>query len=91
MSLTDSDKIIEWCGKTSIPVVLDSDGSLVSPTEIWVYTSTSTNDEEVSAAALSDTAMPYMNRISDATEWAAGFIVNPELIDTAGVWTEVTE
>ena len=91
MSLKNSDKIIEWCGKTGIPVELDSDGSLVSPTEIWVYTSTSTVDEEVSAAALSNTAMPYMNRISNATEWAAGFNINPQLIDTAGVWTEVTE
>lgn len=91
MSLTDSNKIIEWCGKTGIPIELDSDGSLVSPTEIWVYTSTSTVDEEVSAAALSNTAMPYMNRISNATEWAAGFNINPQLIDSADVWTEVTE
>ena len=91
MSLTDSDKIIEWCGKSGIPLELDSDGSLVSPTEIWVYTSTSTVDEEVSAAALSDSAMPYMNKINNATEWVAGFNTNPSLIDTANVWTEVTE
>ena len=91
MPLTDSDKIIEWCGKTGIPVELDSDGSLVSPAEIWVYTSTSTVDEEVSSEALSNTAMPYMNRISNATEWVAGFDTNPSLIDDAGVWTEITE
>lgn len=91
MSLTNSDKIIEWCGKIGIPLELDSDNTLVSPTEIWVYTSTSTVDEEVSAAALSNTAMPYINRIDNATKWVAGFNVNPQLIDSADVWTEVTE
>lgn len=93
MSLTDSDRIIELGGQAGVPIMLDSDGNLVSPTEIWVYTTTSDVDEEIHATALTsdDSAEMNMNKIAATNKWIAAFNRNPNLIDTAGVWTEITE
>jgi len=93
MSLTDSDRIIELGNKAGFPIMLDSDGKLVSPTEIWVYTTTSNVDEEIHATALTadDSAEMHMNRLANDGKWITAFNRDPKLIDTAGVWTEITE
>ena len=38
-----------------------------------------------------DSAEINMNRIAAANKWIVAFNRNPNLIDTAGVWTEITE
>ena len=93
MSLTDSDRIITLGNKAGFPIELDEDGNLVSPTEIWVYTTTSNVPDEIHIEALTsrDSASSYMNRIDNASAWIIGFDMDPNLIDSADVWTEITE
>ena len=90
MALTDAARIEELGSLLGMPLQYDSDESLTTA-EIWVYSTESKVDSEINARSLctdpeNDTRM---NMIGG--NWHAGFMSNPNLIDSADVWSEITE
>ncbi len=90
MSLTDSATIITMGNRLSMDLQLDSDlgSNLISPTEIWLYETSSDSDAHIHKAALtSEEIACWETRIQG--KWYAGFTADPKLIDSAGVWSEI--
>jgi len=90
MALIDAARIEELGSLLGMPLQYDSDGSLTT-TEVWIYNTESKVDEEINARKLcSDPENDArMNMIGG--NWHAGYMSNPNLIDSADVWSEITE
>jgi hypothetical protein len=90
MALTDAARIKEFGSLLGMPLQYDSDESLTT-TEVWIYSTESKVDSEINAQNLC--ADPEndarMNMI--AGNWHVGYMSNPNLIDSADVWSEITE
>lgn len=91
MPLTNSTRIDELGSQLGVPLARDSDGS-VTTNQIWVYKTESTNNEEINLSKLCadyETNNAFMTKINGL--YHVAFLADPNLIDSADVWTEVVE
>ena len=96
MSLTDSATIAALYTDGTFGFIadafqFDSAENLISPTEVWLYKTTTDNVELMHADRLTadSSADCFQNRDNQGNKLAL-FFKDPKLIDTANVWTEVT-
>ncbi len=90
MSLTDSATIITMGNRLSMDLQLDSDlgSNLISPTEIWLYKTSSNEYDHIRKDVLTKEEIAcWETRIEG--KWYAAFTADPKLIDSAGVWSEI--
>ena len=90
MALTDAARIEELGSLLGMPLQYDSDGSLTT-TEVWIYSTESKVDSEINGQNLCNDPDndARMNMIGG--DWHVGYMSNPNLIDSADVWSEITE
>ena len=91
MPLTNSTRIEEIGLQLGVPLARDSDGT-VTTENLWVYKTESTNAEEIHASKVCadyETNNAFMTKINGLYHIA--FLADPNLIDSADVWTEVVE
>ncbi len=96
MSLTDSATIAALYTDGTFGFIgdvfqFDSDQNLISPTEVWLYKTTTDNDQLMHADRLTADSNNscFQNRDNEGNMLAL-FLKDPNLIDAANVWTEVT-
>jgi len=96
MSLTDSATIAALYTDGTFAFLenafkFDSDGSLISPTEVWLYKTTTDNESLMMVDRLTadSSADCYQNKDNEGNTLSL-FFEDPNLIDAAGVWTEIT-
>jgi len=96
MSLTDSATIAALYTDGTFAFIadkfqFDSDENLVSPTEVWLYKTTTDNEALMRLDRLTadSDADCFQNRDTEGNTLSL-FFEDPNLIDTANVWTEVT-
>ena len=96
MSLTDSATIAALYTDGTFAFIedsfqFDSDENLISPTEVWLYKTTTDNEVLMRRDRMTaDSDVDYfMNKDTEGNTLAL-FFEDPNLIDTANVWTEVT-
>ena len=90
MPLTNSTRIDEIGSVLGVPLERDSDGT-VTTSQLWVYTTESKNDYEINVANLCAdwNNAAFQCPINGVLHMA--FLADPNLIDSADVWTEVVE
>lgn len=91
MPLTNLTRIDELGTILGVPLDRDSDGT-VTTSQLWVYTTESNNAEEIHASSLCanyETNSAFMTKVDGS--YHVAFLADPNLIDTANVWTEVVE
>ena len=96
MSLTDSATIAALYTDGTFAFIadrfqFDSDENLISPTEVWLYKTTTDNEALMHADRLTadSSADCFQNEDNEGNKLAL-FFKDPNLIDAAGVWTEIT-
>ena len=96
MSLTDSATIAALYTDGTFAFIedsfqFDSDENLISPTEVWLYKTTTDNEVLMRRDRLTaDSDVDcFVNKDTEGNTLAL-FFEDPNLIDTANVWTEVT-
>lgn len=91
MPLTNSTRIEEIGSVLGVPLERDSDGT-VTTENLWVYKTESNNAEEIHASKVCadyETNNAFMTKIDGLYHIA--FLADPNIIDSADVWTEVVE
>ena len=90
MPLTNSTRIDELGTRLGVPLTRDSDGT-VTTENLWVYKTESTNAEQINVSKLcaDETNNAFMTNINGL--YHVAFLADPNLIDSADVWTEVVE
>jgi len=90
MALTDAARIEELGMILSMPLQYDSSESLTTA-EVWIYSTESKVGSEIDALNLCADVNnpPRMEMIGG--NWHIGYMSNPNLIDSADVWSEITE
>ncbi len=91
MPLTNSTRIDELGSRLGVPLARDSDGT-VTTENLWVYKTESNNAEEIHASKVCadyETNNAFMTKIDGLYHIA--FLADPNIIDSADVWTEVVE
>ena len=96
MSLTDSATIAALYTDGTFAFIadrfqFDSDENLISPTEVWLYKTTTDNEVLMRLDRLTadSDADCFQNRDNEGNTLSL-FFEDPNLIDTAKVWTEIT-
>ena len=90
MPLTNSTRIDELGTRLGVPLTRDSDGT-VTTENLWVYKTESTNAEQINVSKLcaDETNNAFMTNINGL--YHVAFLADPNIIDSADVWTEVVE
>ena len=90
MPLTNSTRIEEIGSVLGVPLERDSDGTITT-SQLWVYTTESKDDYEINVENLCADWNNAAFQCSINGVLHMAFLADPNLIDSADVWTEVVE